>query len=87
MQGGQEAMPPKFIAYAGILCVDSSVPNQILLPVSSQSICPQTICWVKTSLFLVTTCIQSACISLAPSHIPVYQTFHTALSYLMYIFH
>jgi len=53
MQGGQEAMPPKFIAYAGILCVDSSVPNQILLPVSSQSICPQTICWVKTSLFLV----------------------------------
>ena len=30
-----------------------------------------------------TTCIQSACISLAPSHVPEHWTFHTALSCLM----
>jgi len=32
----------------------------------------------------VTIFIQTACISLAPRHVPQYQAFHTALSYLMF---
>jgi len=35
-------------------------------------------------LLLVTTFIQTVCISLAPSNVPQYQAFHTALSYLMF---
>jgi len=35
------------------------------------------------TLLFVTTFIQTACISLASSHVPQYQAFHTALSYFM----
>jgi len=35
-------------------------------------------------LLLVTTFMQMACIFLTPSHVPQYQTFDTALSYLMF---
>jgi len=33
---------------------------------------------------LVTTFVQTACISLAPNHVPQYQAFHTALYLLMF---
>jgi len=36
------------------------------------------------TLLLVMTFIQTACISLMPSHVPQYQTFDTALPYLMF---
>jgi len=38
--------------------------------------------WLAT-LLLVTTFIQTACIFLAPSHVPQYQTFHTACTFLL----
>jgi len=39
------------------------------------------------TLLLVTTFMQTACISLAPSHVPQYQTFDTAVSIKSSIFH
>jgi len=36
------------------------------------------------TLLLTTAFIQTACVSLTPSHVPQYQTFHTALPYLMF---
>jgi len=36
------------------------------------------------TLLLATTFMQMAYISLAPSHVPQYQTFDTALPYLMF---
>jgi len=56
-----------------------SVPNKILLLAWSQSICSPKNFGMAT-LLLVITFIQMACISLAPSHVPQYQAFHTAHS-------
>jgi len=39
--------------------------------------------WLATQL-LVTTFVQTTCISLAPSHVPQHQAVHTTLPYLMY---
>jgi len=35
------------------------------------------------TLLLVTTFIQTACFSLTPSHVPQYQAFHTACTFLL----
>jgi len=40
--------------------------------------------WGFATLLLVTTVIQAALMSLAPSHVPQYQAFHTALSYVVF---
>jgi len=52
----------------------------------SHSIWPSQKNFELATLLLVTIFIQTACISLAPSHVPQYQTFDTALPYLMFNF-
>jgi len=52
----------------------------------SHSIWPSQKSFGLATLLLVTTFIQTTCISLAPSHIPQYQTFDTALIWCS-IFH
>jgi len=50
----------------------------------SHSIWPSQKNFGLATLLLVTTFIQTACISLATNHVPQYQTFDTALPYLMF---
>jgi len=83
-EGGNGTIPPKFLTYLVILCFDRQCPNKILLLASSHSIWPSQKNFGLATLLLVTTFIQTACISLAPSHVPQYQTFDTALPYFMF---
>ena len=79
----------KFLTYLVILCFDRQCPNKIPLLALSHSIWPCQKNFGLATLLLVTTFIPTACISLAPSHmtigdVPQYQTFDTALPYLMF---
>ena len=81
-QGGNGTIPPKFLAYFVILCFDRQcLERNAVARLNSKCLSPLKF-WATTQL-LVTTFTQTACISLASSHVPQYQTFHTALSYLM----
>jgi len=83
-QGANGTVPPKFLTYLVILCFDRQCPNKIPLLTLSHSIWPSQKNFGLATLLLVTTFIQTACISFAPSHVPQYQTFDTALPYLMF---
>ena len=83
-QGGNETIPPKFLTYLAILWFDRQCPNKIPLLALSHSIWPSQKNFGLATLLLVTTFIQTTCVALAPSHVPQYQTFDTALLYLMF---
>ena len=85
-QGGSGTIPRKFLTYLVILCFDRQCPNKIPLLALSHSIWPSQKNLGLATLLLVTTFIQTACISLAPSQVPQYQTFDTVLRYLMFNF-
>jgi len=73
-QGGKWTIPLKFQTYLVIVFFDRQGPTEIPLLAFSHSIWPsqKILGW------------QTACISLAPSHVPQYQTLGTALPYLMF---
>jgi len=83
-QGDNGTIPPKFLIYLVILCFDRQCPNKIPLLGLSHIIWPTQKNFGLATLLLVTTFIQTTCISLAPNHVPQYQTFDTALPYLMF---
>jgi len=68
------------------LYFDRQCPNKIPLLTLCHSIWPYQTNFGLATLLLVTTFMQTACISLAPSHVPQYQTFDAALPYLMFNF-
>jgi len=82
-QEGNGTIPPKFLTYFVILCFDRQCPNKIPLLALSHSIWSSQKIFGLSTLLLVTTFIQT-CISLALCHVPQYQTFGTALLYLMF---
>jgi len=83
-EGGNRTISPKFLTYLVILCFDRQCPNKKPLFALSHSIWPsQKNCGLAT-LLLVTTFIQTTCVSVAPGHVPQDQTFDTALHYFMF---
>jgi len=77
-----EATPSQFLAYFIILCFDRQCPEQNTVARLNKVFGPPKIFDLAT-LLLVTTFIQTACISLVPSHVPQYQTFHTVSTFLL----
>ena len=65
-QGGNGTIPPKFLIYLVIVCFDRQCPNKIPLLALSHAIWPPKKNFGLATLLLVTTFIQTACISLAP---------------------
>jgi len=63
---------------------DRQCLNKIPLLALSHSIWPSQKNIGLATLLLVTTFIQTTWISLAPSHVPQYETFDTAIAYLMF---
>jgi len=88
-QGGNGTILPKFLTltYLAILCFDRQCPNKILVLLAlshSRPIWPSQTNFGLATLLLVTSFIQTTCIAFMPSHVPQYQTFDTALLYLMF---
>ena len=84
-QCGNGTMSREFLVYLVILCFERQCPEQITAARIKVKVFGPPQSFGLATLLLVTTFIKRACTFLAHNHVPQYQNFQTALSWLMFI--